>query len=81
MNFVKKYDLKKAVEEAPPKVREMFQKRTLALDGDASVAKNTKLFLNWFIFEFYGAFEKEIGFSEDTFEQKLAPGKGMFIVP
>ena len=76
LNFTKKYNLKEAVEKAPPKVREMFEKKTLALEGETSVAKNTKILLSWFVADFYGEYEKKIGFTPQTYENKLAPGKG-----
>ena len=80
LNFTKSWDLEKALENAPPKVRAIFKEKSIAFDGQENVAVNTKAFLNWFHAEFYAAFGKAIGFTRATFEQKLAPGKGKYFI-
>ena len=61
------------------KVKEIFTKRTMALDGDDSVPKHTKIFMNWFMPEFYGEYAKKIGISRRSIDDKLLPGKGMHV--
>jgi hypothetical protein len=77
LNFTKTFDLENAVSDAGGKIEEIFNKSSLALDGETSVAKNTKVFLNWLIDKYYGEFDKKIGFSRRSHDDKLWPGKGI----
>ena len=77
LNFIKSWDLDTLVKKQGGKIQEMHDKRTMALEGDESIPRNTKLYLNWFMPTFYGEYGRKVGISKKSHEDKLLPGKGM----
>ena len=72
MSLTEDFDLDSLVNTADPRIRECFQKNTLAVPGHENISDNTKFLLDWVCNPYLAFYDEKVGFS--NVPSKIWPG-------